>query len=275
VANQVARGRGWHALLRAAAPGGDGVPQREAIGAWVAGAGAGGIASARGGDAVRVLLVRRRLGRGSCPMIAGTLVAEGAGELAIGAVLLVLLLALGVAPAVEASAPSLSLAAGVIAALVALAVTARRSAALRRLAGRVGQGCAGLRSPGRYARQVLPWQAASRLLRAAGVWCFLMAFALPATPEAVLLVMAAQCGGRLLPFAPASVGAGAAVLATTFGPVTGTAVSVAGVTAFYVGVSALLTLVGAVLTLAICARAVGARRVGVALRPPVAEAART
>jgi uncharacterized membrane protein YbhN (UPF0104 family) len=122
---------------------------------------------------------------------------------------------------------------------------------------------------------VLPWQVASRLLRAAGVWCFLMGFGLPGTPEAVLLVMAAQSGGRLVPFAPASVGAGAAVLATTFGPITGTAASAAGVTAFYVGVSAVLTLVGAVLTLAICARAVGVRRVGVALRPPVAEAART
>src|SRR5687768_12537319 len=84
VANQVARGRGWHALVRAAAPQGAGTRRRDAVTAWVAGAGAGGIASARGGDAVRVLLLRRRLAPGSCPLLAGTLVAEGAGELLTG-----------------------------------------------------------------------------------------------------------------------------------------------------------------------------------------------
>src|SRR5919108_4914586 len=56
--NQVARGRGWCALLRSAS-GGE-VRRRDAILAWVAGAGAGGVASAPGGDAVRLLPLRRR-----------------------------------------------------------------------------------------------------------------------------------------------------------------------------------------------------------------------
>jgi uncharacterized membrane protein YbhN (UPF0104 family) len=57
VANQLARGRGWYAVLRRACPDDPRLRRRDAIGAWVAGAGAGGVASARGGDAVRVLML--------------------------------------------------------------------------------------------------------------------------------------------------------------------------------------------------------------------------
>src|ERR671910_2179732 len=74
LANQVARGRGWCTLLRAAS--GEDVRRRDAVAAWVAGAGAGGLASARAGDAVRVLLLRRKT-TACCPELAGTIVAEG------------------------------------------------------------------------------------------------------------------------------------------------------------------------------------------------------
>ena len=57
VANQIARGRGWHAIVRTAAPADPACARRDAMAAWVAGAGAGGMVSARGGDAVRVLLL--------------------------------------------------------------------------------------------------------------------------------------------------------------------------------------------------------------------------
>ena len=77
LANQVARGRGWCTLLRDAS--GEDVRRRDAVAAWVAGAGAGGLASARAGDAVRVLLLRRRLPDAGCPLLAGTIVAETRG----------------------------------------------------------------------------------------------------------------------------------------------------------------------------------------------------
>ena len=102
---------------------------------------------------------------------------------------------------------------------------------------------------------MLPWQVASRLFRLGALACFLAAFALPATPAAVLLVVFAQCSGRLIPFSPASVGAGAAILAATFEPITGQAVSASQVAAFFVGTSTVLTVVGTVLALAICAQA--------------------
>ena len=177
LANQVLRGRGWCALVRAAA-GDDGAPRRrDAIAAWVAGAGAGGLVSARGGDAVRVLLLRRRMPEAGCPMLAGTLVAEGAGECATGALLIAIALVVGVGPAARRvdrdGRLRWSLRWCSRAVLIAVA---RRSARVRRIAAGVGRGCAPLRAPGAYARRVLPWQLASRACRLGALACFLTAF---------------------------------------------------------------------------------------------------
>ena len=261
LANQVARGRGWCTLVRSA--GCCDLRRRDAIAAWIAGAGAGGLASARAGDAVRVLLLRRRADAG-CPELAGTLVAEGAGELAVGAVLLALALALGLAPL--PGAPELIWLAPALLAVPIIAAVVARVPRLRAVCAGVGRGCAPLRRPRAYARGVLPWQLASRALRLGALACFLAAFALPATPAAVLLVVGAQTGGRLLPFAPASVGAGAAMLAAAFAPVTGATVPAGQVAAFFLGTSAVLTVVGTAISLAICLRATSWRQLRVMLR---------
>ena len=257
VANQVARGRGWYAILRAATHQDPALRRRDAIAAWVAGAGAGGCVSARGGDAVRVLLLAPRVPRAGASCVTGTLVAEGAGELAVGAVIVALAVAVGLGPPIGVPAAG-DLWIVPVAALVLLAVVAlvRRVPRLRRIAGGVGRGCAPLRAPGAYARAVVPWQLASRACRAAALACFLAAFGLPVTAEIVLLVMLAQGGARLVPFAPAAVGAGAAMLAASFEPVTGTAVPAGQLAAFFVGTSTALTVVGTVLAVAICLRSV-------------------
>jgi hypothetical protein len=261
LANQVARGRGWCTLVRTA--GGSDLRRRDAIAAWVAGAGAGGLASARAGDAVRVVLLRRRIDAG-CPLLAGTLVAEGAGELAVGAALLALALVLGFAPL--PGAPDLIWVVPALLGVLAVAAVVARVPRLRAVAAGVGCGCAPLREPAAYARGVLPWQLASRACRLGALACFLAAFGLPATPAAVLLVVGAQTGGRILPFAPASVGAGAAMLAAAFEPVTGAALPAGQVAAFFVGTSAVLTVVGTAISLAICLRAVSWRQLLVVLR---------
>src|SRR5215217_3436615 len=79
LANQLVRGRGWFAILRRACAD-PALRRRDAIGGWIAGAGAGGVVSARGGDAVRVLLLGRRLDGTRPSVVAGTLVAEAAGD---------------------------------------------------------------------------------------------------------------------------------------------------------------------------------------------------
>jgi uncharacterized membrane protein YbhN (UPF0104 family) len=101
---------------------------------------------------------------------------------------------------------------------------------------------------------VLPWQLASRACRLGSLACFLAAFGVPVSFAAVLLVAFAQGGGRLVPFAPASVGASVALLAAGFGPVTGDAVSTERLAAFLIGTSTVLTVVGTALALAICLR---------------------
>jgi len=261
LANQVTRGRGWFALVRTASGGDPRLRRRDAIAAWVAVAGAGGVASARGGDAVRVLLLRRRLGATGCPVLAGTLVAEGAGEAVVGVLLLSVALAVGVGP--DLGAPPLALGGALAAVLVTLLIArrvvlarhapaargGRAVAAVRRVCGGLARGCAPLRSPAAYAVEVLPWQLASRACRIAALACFLAAFALPVTPVVLLLVLFAQGSGRLVPFAPASVGAGAAVLAASFETVAGSAVPAERLAAFYVGTSTVLTVVGILLAL--------------------------
>ena len=214
---------------------------------------------------MRVLLLRRRVDEAGCPLLAGTLVAEGAGELAVGAAMLALALALGFAPL--PGVPDLIWIVPALLGVLALAAVVARVPRLRAVAAGVGAGCAPLREPGAYARGVLPWQLLSRLCRLAALGCFLAAFGLPATPAAVLLVVGAQTGGRLLPFAPASVGAGAAMLAGAFAPVTGHAVPAGQVAAFFLGTSAVLTVVGTAISLTICLRAVSWRRLLAAVRP--------
>ncbi|MDA0178673.1 flippase-like domain-containing protein [Solirubrobacter phytolaccae] len=248
LANQVARGCGWFAIVNGAS---DQPPRmRDVITAWVAGAGAGGVVSARGGDAVRVLLLARRMeGRGNRAFLTGTLVAETVGEATLGLGLLALALAIGVGPDLTPSATVGLYVAAAVLTLVGAGLLARRSARVCRFFTRMKAGCEPLKHPRTYARHVLPWQLASRVLRLAALGCFLAAFHLPATLAAVLLVTFAQCGGRLVPFSPASVGTGVAILAATFGPVTGTYVPPAELAAFFVGTSTVLTVVGTALAL--------------------------
>jgi uncharacterized membrane protein YbhN (UPF0104 family) len=258
LANQLARGRGWFGVLELAGCGHPGLRPRDAIAAWVAGAGMGGVVSARVGDAVRLVLLRRRLPEAGYPLLAGTLVAETAGETVLGLVLAALILAGGLGVGLSFEGATVAwIALGALAALAAAAVLRSRFDRVRRLIAGLAQGCAALGQPGLYARTVLPWQLTSRLLRAASLTCFLVAFQLPATLAAVALVMVAQGGGRMLPLAPASLAAGVAVLAAGFPQATGVEVGIGALAAFLVGMSTLLTLVGVLLAAAIAAWMLG------------------
>jgi hypothetical protein len=271
LANQVARGRGWFAIVRTASAEGEVPRRRDVVAAWVAGAGAGGVVSARGGDAVRVLLLARRMPGESCrgALLTGTLVAEAAGECAVGAAILLLALAAGVGPELGPSTASVFFVLGGVLAAVGVFLLGRRVTRVRRFLTRAGQGCVALKDPRAYAREVLPWQLASRVLRIAALASFLAAFGLPATPAAVLLVVFAQTSGRLVPFSPASVGAGAAILAATFEPITHSTVPPAQIAAFFMGTSAVLTVVGTALALAICLKS-AATQASAKARPSVA-----
>ena len=91
---------------------------------------------------------------------------------------------------------------------------------------------------------VASWQALGRVIRLASLAAFMEAFHLPVTPATVVLVMAAQGGGRIIPLAPASAGLRLAMLSYGFVETTGQAVDIAAITTFTFGVGALLMLAG-------------------------------
>jgi uncharacterized membrane protein YbhN (UPF0104 family) len=266
LANQVVRGRGWYAILRRTCADDPALRRRDVLLTWVAGAGAGGVLSARGGDAVRVLLLSHKLPHTRTSTLAGTLVAEAAGDTFVGVLLIVMAVVFGVAPAF--GLPGAETAAWVGGVLVVAAVLvaiarrmgyggARRAGRVRGVVAGVAAGCAPLAQPVTYGCTVLPWQIASRLLRGASLSCFLLAFGLPAGVAAIVLVMLAQSGGRVLPLAPASAAAAVGMLTAGFGPATGTAVHASTVAAFMVGMSTILTIAGVAITVTIIAVAWG------------------
>ena len=123
------------------------------------------------------------------------------------------------------------------------AVVGRRL--VRALRGALRQGLAILSSPRRFLVGVASWQALARLIRLGSMAAFMAAFGLPVTPATVVLVMAAQGGGRILPLAPASAGLRLAMLSYGFVEVTGQPVDIAAITAFTFGVGAVHGHVGA------------------------------
>jgi len=254
LAGQLARGRAWHTVVRAAHGADVTVRRRDVLRAWVAGAGVTGIVSARGGDVVRVLMLRRRVEATTCATLAGTLAAEAVAEAACGTLVVGWAAGAGLMPAAGGS--GLLAALGAVAAMVAIAwACTRRWERLRRVRDEAWQGLTALRRPSFYVRRVLPWELLGRTVRLGSLTCFLIAFGLPVSPAAVALVMAAQAGGRLVPFGPAGTGVSLAILAVTFGTVTGEAVSVEQLAAFVVGTSAILTVVGLALSAALVLQA--------------------
>ena len=99
--------------------------------------------------------------------------------------------------------------------------------------------------------------ARGRVLRLASLAAFMAAFALPVTLATVVLVMAAQGGGRIIPLAPASAGLRMAMLSYGFVEVTGEGVDIASITAFTVGVGAVLGAAGLVVAVVVLAREFG------------------
>jgi uncharacterized membrane protein YbhN (UPF0104 family) len=279
LANQLARAQGWHAII---ADAGNAPRRRDSTAAWVAGAGAGGVLSARAGDAVRILVLGPRAPETGASVLTGTIVAEAAGDTLVGALVLVLAVVLGAAPALGLPGLTVALWVGGALALACVAVIVARRLRPRRAAGSgrlrtflsgVARGCAPLTHPLRFGGRVLPWQVTSRLLRGGAVICFLAAYHLPATPAAALLVMLAQSGGRLLPLAPASVGASVAMLAAGFGPATGATASATSLAAFLLGMSTILTVIGAVATVAIIGPRAAAAACRLRRRPAAASPA--
>jgi uncharacterized membrane protein YbhN (UPF0104 family) len=261
--SQAVRTRGWYTILRASYPEATGLRAHDVMRAYLAGAGINAIVPARGGDVVKLAMVHRRIEGSRYPTLAATFVPDAICEAAFGGALVVWALANGFLPVPTANGElpavdvSLIVNHPIASGLVTVGVVALGWLVVRLLRGQLRQGMAIFGSPRLFLTGVVSWQALGRLVRLGSLAAFMAAFSLPVTVATVVLVMAAQGGGRILPLAPASVGLRLAMLSYGFVEVTGHPVDIAAITAFSFGVGAVLAIAGLALAVGIIATEFG------------------
>lgn len=270
VLHQVVRTRGWWNIIRAAYPDATELRSRDVAKAYLAGAGLNGIVPARGGDLAKLYLIRRRSPRTRWSTLIATFLPETLFETVFGIGLVIWALSRGFLPVPTApsEAPSLDvsfvinhpfISTGILIAAVVLGWLVVRwlRTSGRAMLERLKLGIAILGRPRDFFTGVVTWQALARVIRLGSLACFMAAFALPVTVSTVVLVMAAQGAGKIIPIAPVSGGLRIAMLAYGFVEVTGQVVDIAAITAFSFGVGAVLFLVGIVISIALLGRELG------------------
>lgn len=224
----VARAPAWRNILRAAYPELL-VPRRTVLGAYLAGVGVNAVVPARGGDLLKLYLVKHRVEGTTYPTLGSTLIVETLFDSVVAGAVLAWALAIGVLPSLDVlpHLPQVDWSwplrhrreAAVIGAvwlvvLILLAIIA--VARVRSFRERVAQGFAVLRPFHRYVTQVCSWQALSWGFRIASVYFFLEAFRVPATLHNALLVLVVQSLSTLFPFTPGGVGTQQGLLVFVF-----------------------------------------------------------
>lgn len=219
-----ARTRAWRNILAASYPDAR-VRWRRVFGAYAAGVGVNAVLPARGGDVLKLYLVKHRVEGSAYPTLAATLLVETLFDMLVAAVLLAWALQLGVLPGLDVLPrlpaidwlwlfryPRLAAAVGVGALLVGFVVGFWASRRIAEFRSRVAQGFAILRSPKRYLREVVAWQALDWALRLLTIWFFLDAFGVTQTVENAFLVQVSQSLSTILPLTPAGIGTEQALL---------------------------------------------------------------
>lgn len=204
LANLALRSLAWRNVVAAAYPDRH-VPLLGVAASYAAGVAANSFLPARGGEAVKIALLRTQVARSSIATLAaaGTVVLVLDTALAGG--LLAVAWALGAVPSLPAvpAVPPLPLAAGAVAiaalGLVGHRVLRRAPASLRRLGGQLRQGVAVLGAPRRYARTVASFQLAAWGCRIGVAFAMLSAFGLPATFQVAALVVVVGGMSTLVP----------------------------------------------------------------------------
>ncbi|MEZ4502938.1 MAG: lysylphosphatidylglycerol synthase transmembrane domain-containing protein [Dehalococcoidia bacterium] len=244
------RAQAWRNILRAAYPDSY-VPYRGTFGAYIAGIGVNSIVPARGGDILKIVLAKRGVEGSTYSTVAASLVPETLFDFFVVGGIMIWALTQGVAPSLDTlsrlptidwnwllnhPAWSLSFAAlGVAVAIGAVTYGARR---VQHFWDRVSQGFAIFERPSRYVTHVAALQAVGWLCRVAAIYCFLLAFDVPATLGNALLVIAVQSASTVLPATPGGMGTQQGLLVYVF---RGVPVSRTALLSFSVGMNLVLT----------------------------------
>src|SRR5829696_8418379 len=208
----------WRNILRAAYPE-TRVPLPPVFGAYVAGVGINSIGPGRGGDLVKLYLVRRKISGATYTTLASTLFTETLVDLVLASSIFIWALTQGVLPSLDVlpNLPSFDwgwlLRHGRLTATVVAVLTLATlwfvwwaSRHIEEFKQRVGAGVAILRDRPRYLREVASWQLLSWVLRIASLYFFLRAFHVRATVHNALLAQVVDSLSTLLPFSPGGAG---------------------------------------------------------------------
>lgn len=244
VTNHLLRSVAWRNVLAAAYPGAR-VPLTGIASAYALGVALNAILPARGGDAVKIAVVRGRVEDSRVATIASTMSVVVLFDMVAATLIVLIVCVSGSLP----FAPGLPAAGALIwggAAVLAVAATAATPPVRRRLARvyeQARQGGAILRTPARYLTRVAAVQAAAWLCRIGVVVCLLAAFGLGASPLVAALVMI-LCGvSTLVPLTPGGAGTQQVMLAYALSHTA----AAATVVSFSVGMQAGITVVNALL----------------------------
>lgn len=242
----VFRAFAWRAILRAAYPD-ERIRFRSAFGAYMAGVGINSITPARGGDLVKLYLIKRRIPDARYATLAPTLVAETVFDFLVAGCLIVWALVIGVLPThqVYSRLPSvdwgffvkherwtaIALALVVGAAIIGLIIFVERGGESR---ARIAQGFAIFRDPSKLFWGVIVPQAISWVLRIASLYYFLEAFGVHASIHNALLALVVDSLATLFPATPGGAGTKQGLIVFIF---KGEAISDSLLLAFSVGVN--------------------------------------
>jgi uncharacterized membrane protein YbhN (UPF0104 family) len=216
--NLLLRTRAWYAIIRAAYPNVR-YRWRSCAGAYLSGVGLNALIPARGGDLLKLYLVRLRLPESRVATVIATLLVETLLDTIIGPGLFAYAYVTGVFPRIpelphlpafefSAAVSHPRLAGIIVGILVLLGLLLLRHAirVARDFRERVRQGFTILRTPRRYAVQVAAPQAIGWVCRVGTMYYLLRAFSIHADIRNALLVLVVGSASTLLPLTPGGVG---------------------------------------------------------------------
>ena len=255
----VFRARAWQNILKASYPG-NRLKFRSAFGAYVAGVGINSVAPARGGDVVKLYLVKHRMDEATYPTLASTLVVETILDFLVAGGLMIWALSIGVLPThqVYSRIPTVdwkfflrherATAYGLIVLLIVAAVGvlwARRR--VEHFWEHVRLGFAILRDRRAFLVGVIVPQAISWVFRIATLYFGLKAFGVHASIHNALLAQVVDSLATLFPATPGGAGTKQGLIVYLF---RGQAISKSLLLAFSVGMNIAITVVNLLMGLA-------------------------
>lgn len=242
--NLTLRSRAYFNALRAAYPAAR-FQWRRIWGAYFAAVGFNNVVPVRGGDVIKLFLVRSSISGSSYPAVAAAFLVESIFDVCAGALILVFAFTQGVFPKPpdlsKLSSFDISYLAGhfrftlfliTAVAILGLVAFALLSVRVRAFWARLRQGATILSDRRRYLREVAALQALAWLCRFAAFWLLLEAFRIGGSVQNVLLVFAAGQVAGVVPLTPGGAGVQQALLVKVFAT---SAAGTAAVAAYSVG----------------------------------------